>query len=92
MKSFLAMRHTHVGIADRAKALAVLKTAFKNEGVVIGKMICIKVDRITRGIVNQGRIGTNQEGKKANRPPWGTIGLLAGVGGSLLCQCSPTGQ
>jgi hypothetical protein len=46
-------------------------------------------DRITRRVVNQGKIGTNQEGKKANRPPWGAIGLLAVRVMVIILQMQP---
>jgi hypothetical protein len=44
-------------------------------------------------LVYQGNIGTNQEVKKANRPPWGAIGLLAGAGDGHYCaNAAPKGR
>jgi len=49
---------------------------------LIGKLIFYPVQAsfYQEGLVYQENIGTHQEVKKAHRPPWGAIGLLAGAG------------
>ena len=46
-----------------------------------------------QGLVYQSNIGTHQEVKKAHRPPWGAMGLLAGAGdGHYGANAAPKGR
>jgi|GEM_PF-5689790 len=63
--------------------------------LLIGKLIFYPVQArlYQEGLVYQSNIGTHQEVKKAHRPPWGAMGLLAGAGdGHYGANAAPKGR